>query len=83
MLLAQYLNRRGGGGTGDRVAAIGAAVAARLPACHEFRPCRDAADRESRGHTLGHDHNVGFNVKMLVTKPLARAAKASLHLVGD
>ena len=70
-------------GHGERVAAEGRAVVAGLE--HALRAAADdaGADRHARGEALGERHHVGLEAGVLVDEPLAGAAEAALHLVGD
>ena len=71
------------GGAADRVAAVGAAVAALRPAPHQGFGRADRRDREARAEALRHHDHVGPHAVVLDREHLAGAAEAGLHLVGD
>ena len=81
--LGEHVDGGDGGRAADRVAAVGAAVAAGGPAGHELGRRADRGDREARRQALGHHDDVGPDAVLLDAEHRAGATEAALHLVGD
>ena len=67
----------------DRVAAVGATVAALWPPLHQRLGRADRRDREARAEALRHHDHVGLHAVVLDREHLPGAAEARLHLVGN
>ncbi len=81
--LGEHVDRRERGRASDRVAAVGAAVAALRPSGHELVGGPDRRDRESRAEPLRHHEHVGTHAVVLDGEHAPGASEAGLHLVGD
>src|SRR5919199_1380171 len=71
------------GGAGDRVAAEGAAEAARGDGVHELGPAGDSGERKAAADRLPGDEKVRLGVVVLDRPYRTGAADAALHLVVD
>ena len=69
--------------TRDRVAAIGAAHAARVCGVEQFGAADNRGDRHARAHRLGHRDEIRNNAGVLDGEEFAGATKARLDFVGD
>ena len=82
-LLLDDIERRVGCGARDDVAAVGAAVGARLPRGHELRPGQDPGQWQPGRDALGHDQDVRLDVPVPDREHLAGPPEPGLDLVGD
>ena len=82
-LVLDDVERGVGGGARHDVAAVRAAVRARLPGRHHLRPCQDPRQRQPRRDALGHDQDVRLDAPVLDREHLAGPPEPGLDLVGD
>lgn len=81
-LLADHLNGSHRRCASHGVAPIRPPMGAGRPSLHQGERRSDAAQREARGHALGHDQDVGHEFPMLTGKESPRSCEAALHLFG-
>lgn len=73
-----------GDGTGERIAAEGAAVIAGAKEAEDGLLGDDSRDRvEAAAEGFSEDHDIGFDLVVFVAKELSCATEADLDLVGD
>ena len=79
----EQVDRREGGGAGDRVAAVRRAVGARPPRLEQVRAGDHGAERHARRDALGSQEDVRLHAPVFDGPHLAGPARARLDLVGD
>jgi ParB family chromosome partitioning protein len=83
VLLLHRRNRSERGGTGNRVAAVRPAQAARVGRVHHLGSAYHPRERQAAGHALGDRDEVRYDALVLAGEPCAGAAHPGLDLVGD
>ena len=83
VVLLHRLDRGQGRSTGDGVAAVRAAEAAGVDGVHDVGATGEAGERHPPRDALGGRDEVGDDPLVVAREPVAAAAEAGLHLVGD